>query len=189
MTILVPIHNLIYNPTLTELILSQAYIHVVIAPIHFGQEYLNLIMIVGDDPHCLLSNGFWGLSQVTQSMHSSDIETLTVITPRAEQLSNERLMGETIHVLLYVYCTCAWVYTCTYVNVHMGHVNVHKHKTCVYMCMGRACTFIHALAMYVYTCRRNEYYNACSMCVYVHAYIVHTYIVHVHVYLHVRVQA
>ena len=83
-------------------------------------------------------------------------------------------------------CMCTvHVHGCT--RVHMGHVNVHKHKTCVYMCMftcmGRACTFIHALAMYVYMCRRNEYYMRAA-CMYVHAYIVH-----VHVYIHVRVQA
>ena len=153
MTILLPIHNLKYNPTLTGLILSQAYIHVVIAPIHFGQEYLNLIMIIGDDPHCLLSNGFWGLSQVTQSMHSSDIETLTVITPRAEQLSNERLMGETytctlvcvlymcmgVHVYIWdmlMYTSIRHACTCVCSRVWDVHVHLYMHWPCMCTCVG-----------------------------------------------------
>ena len=78
---------------------------------------------------------------------------------------------------------CTYVCTCT--RIWDMRVHVHKHKTCVYMCMftcmGRACTCtsIHALAMYVYTCRRNEYYMHAA-CVYIYACMVH---------VHVRVKA
>ena len=71
--------------------------------------------------------------------------------------------------------------TCVYMYVH-----VHVHKTCVYMCMftcmGRTCTCtsIHALAMYGYMCRKNEYYMRAA-CVYMYVCMVH---VHVHVCIH-----
>ena len=90
--------------------------------------------------------GFRGFP--TQSMRSSDIEALTVITPRAEQLSNERLVGDSgggtcnrdlWQSLVYreaaytlVWDMHVYMLRCMYMCMG-GAVHVHVYGTCTYM--------------------------------------------------------
>ena len=74
--------------------------------------------------------------------YSSDIEALTVIAPCAEQLSNERLVGD------------SGGGACNHAIETSGRAlpTERLKSSCIYTCMGHACTCIYIL-LYVYcTC-------------------------------------
>ena len=109
---------------------------------------------------------------MTQSMHSSDIETLTVITPRAEQLSNERLMRETYTCTLvcvlymcmgvHVYIWDMLMYTsirhaCTCSRVWDVHVHLYMHWPCMCTRVGET-----NITCVQHVCIRARVYSTCT---------------------------
>ena len=87
---------------------------------------------------------------------------------RSKQGQTNKQRKEIQHTHMYI--VCVYMYMYMYTSVRRVYMYM-----CMFTCMGRACTSIHALAMYVYMCRGNEYYLRAA-CVYMYTCMVHVHV-------------